>query len=72
MKTIYRLFNVQGNCLNCNGELGQTSYLIDPPVEPQVFAAQNGALCAECALQMATDGDRYTTEEEAVVTIRTL
>ena len=72
MKTIYRLFEIEGNCLNCGFELGKVSYLLDPPTEPMLFASQNGALCAECALQLSTEGDQFTTEEEAVVTIRTV
>lgn len=55
MKTLYRLFNIEGNCLNCNWELVATSYLVDPPSDPYEFAAQNGALCAECALFLAVD-----------------
>ena len=72
MKTIYRLFNVDGNCLNCNFEVGEVSYLIDPPAEPYLFASQNGSLCAACVLQLATEGDEFTTEEEAVVRIKSL
>ena len=72
MKTLYRLFGIEGNCLNCGFELGRVSYLIDPPTEPEEFATQNGALCAECTLQLATDGDSQMVEEEAVVRIKTV
>lgn len=55
MKTLYRLTNVDGdgNCPACGFERGEVGYLIDPPSDdPILFAEQNGALDAECAVNL--------------------
>ena len=55
MKTLYRLTNVDGdgNCPSCGFERGEVGYLIAPPGDdPIQFAEQNGALDAECAMNL--------------------
>ena len=73
VKTISRLFGVSSTCVNCHRDNGGVAYLLDPPGDddPYTFAVQNGALCAGCVLQFATDGTAEATEEEAYVHVVT-
>ena len=55
MKVLYRLTNVDGdgNCPACGFERSEVGFLIDPPGDdPILFAEQNGALDAECAMNL--------------------